>query len=273
MTFKKKNSRLVKINIISIFLSIIFSTLITRGGGLNSLHAFTGENNLVTWTLVVGSALIIFSLYVIYNSLNSLSEEYKKTRLFLDYLSYLFLFMLAFVCIFGLFITPLSFFLSNFFGFNIILVGEDFFILTTLILASGLAITLIFCSLYGIYKLKWITVAIIIGVIFQSFISLVVFLLSSTWINPIIAVFILAFLTSVLSLIKDFDSSKGIKKFFRINSKTYVHLGLSLILIGTLIDPETWFFQDIFFISGFIFLVSGVIPSIFILFVLKRNKA
>ncbi len=273
ITFKKKNSRLVKINIISIFLSIIFSTLITRGGSLNSLHAFTGENNLVTWTLIVGSALIIFSLYVIYISLNSLSEEYKKTRLFLDYLSYLFLFMLAFVCIFGLFITPLSFFLSNFFGLNIILVGADFFILTTLILASGLAITLIFCSLYGIYKLKWITVAIIIGVIFQSFISLVVFLLSSTWINPLIAVFVLAFLTSVLKLIKDFDSSKGIKKFFRINSKTYVHLGLSLILIGTLIDPETWFFQDIFFISGFIFLVSGVIPSIFILFFLKRNKA
>ncbi len=273
ITFKKKNSRLVKINIISIFLSIIFSTLITRGGILNSIHGFTGKNNLVTWTLIIGSALIIFSLYVIYISLNSLSEEYKKTRLFLDYLSYLFLFMLAFVCIFGLFITPLSFFLSNFFNFNKILVGEDFFILTTLILASGLAITLIFCSLYGIYKLKWITVAIIIGVIFQSFISLVVFLLSSTWINPLIAVFILAFLTSVLKLIKDFDSSKGIKKYFRINSKTYVHLGLSLILIGTLIDPETWFFQDIFFISGFMFLVSGIIPSIFILFFLKRIKA
>ncbi|MBY9012823.1 MAG: cytochrome c biogenesis protein CcsA [Candidatus Lokiarchaeota archaeon] len=271
-TFKKKNSRLVKINIISIFLSIVFSTLITRGGGLTSLHAFTGENNLVTWTLIVGSALIIFSLYVIYNSLNSLSEEYKKTRLLLDYLSYIFLFMLAFVCIFGLFITPLSVFLSTFFSFNIIFVGTDFFILTTLILASGLALTLIFCSLYGIYKLKWIAVALIIGVVFQSVISLVLFLFSSIWINPLIAIFILALLTSILKLIKDFDSGKGIKHFFKINSKTYVHIGLSLILIGTLIDPETWFFQDIFFISGFLFLVSGIIPSILILLILKRNK-
>jgi cytochrome c-type biogenesis protein CcmF len=272
ITFRKKNSRLVKINIISIFLSIIFSTLITRGGGLNSLHAFTGENNLITWTLIIGLVLIIFSLYVVYNSLNSLSEQFKKKRLFLDYLSYLFLFMLAFVCIFGLFITPLSIFLSNFFSINILFVGTDYFILTTLILASGLAITLIFCSLYSTYKLKWITAAIIIGVIFQSIFSLVLFILSNTWINPLIAIFILTVLTSLLKLVKDFDNSKGIKHFLRINSKTYVHTGLSLILIGTLIDPEAWFFQDIFFISGFIFLISGIIPSIVILLVHTRNK-
>lgn len=271
MTFRKKNSRLVKINIISIFLSVIFSTLITRGGGLNSLHAFTGENNLITWTIIVGSVLVILSLYVVYNSLNSLSEQFKETKLFLDYLNYLFLFMLAFVCIFGLFITPLSYFLSNIFNINIIFVGTDFFILTTLILASGLALALIFCLLYSIYKLKWITAAIIIGVVFQSLFSLVLFILSSIWINPLIAIFILALLASILKLIKDFDSSKGIKHFFRINSKTYIHTGLSLILIGTLIDPEAWFFQDIFFISGFIFLMSGIIPSILILLILKRN--
>jgi len=272
VTFKKKNRRLVKINVISIFLSIVFSTLITRGGGLNSLHAFTGENNLIIWTLLVGLALIIFSLYVIYNSLNSLSEEYKKIKLFLDYLSYLFLFMLAFVCIFGLFITPLSFFLSNFFSFNIIFVGTDFFVITTLILASGLSISLIFCSLYGTYKLKWIIVVIGIGMVLQSLISLILFVLSSIMLNPIIGIFILALLTSILKLIKDFDNSKGLRHFFRINSKTYIHIGLSLILIGTLVDPEAWFFQDIFFISGFIFLIGGIIPSIFLYVFLKRNK-
>ncbi|MHA2288325.1 MAG: cytochrome c biogenesis protein CcsA [Promethearchaeota archaeon] len=271
-TFKKKNERLVKINIISVFLSIIFSTLITRGGGLSSLHAFTGDNNLVTWTLITGSALIIFSLYVVYNSLNSMAEEYKKRKLFLDYLSYLFLFMLAFVCVFGLFITPLTSFLSNFFSLNVIFVGTDFFIITTLILASGLAISLIFCSLYGIFKSKWITVTLGAALIIQSIISLVIFLLSSIWINPVITIFSLSFLTSIFKLIKDFDSSKGIKHFFRINSKTYVHTGLSLILIGTLIDPEAWFFQDIFLISGFIFLVIGIIPSIFLLLILRKNR-
>ena len=272
ITFKKRNRKLVKINIISIFLSIIFSTLITRGGGLNSLHAFTGENNLVIWTLIVGLGLIIFSLYVVYNSLNSLSEQYKKIRLFLDYLSYLFLFMLAFVCVFGLFITPLSFFLSNFFSMNIIFVGVDFFILTTLILASGLAMTLIFCSLYGLYKLKWITALIVIGVVFQSIFSLSLFLLTSIWINPLIAIFILALLTSILKLLKDFDRTKSLKHYLRINSKTYVHIGLSLILIGTLIEPNVWIIQDIFFISGFMFLLGGIIPSILTLFILKRNN-
>jgi len=272
ITFKKRNSKLVKINIISIFLSIIFSTLITRGGGLNSLHAFTGENNLVTWTLIVGLALIIFSLYVVYNTLNSLSEQCKKVRLFLDYSSYLFLFMLAFVCVFGLFITPLTFFLSNFFSLNIIFVGTDFFIMTTLILASGLTITLIFCSLYGLYKLKWITAVIVIGVVFQSIFSLALFLLSSIWINPLIAIFILALLTSILKLIKDFDRTKSLKRFLRINSKTYVHIGLSLILTGTLIDPNIWILQDIFFISGFIFFLGGIIPSIVILLFLTRSK-
>ncbi|MFX0076503.1 MAG: cytochrome c biogenesis protein CcsA [Candidatus Hermodarchaeota archaeon] len=271
-TFKKKNERLVKINILSIFLSIIFSTLITRGGGLTSLHTFTGDNNLIIWTMIVGLALIIFSLYVVYSNLNSISEEYRKPKLFLDYLSYLFLFMLAFVCIFGLFITPLTNFISIFSNFTIISVGTEYFILTTLILALGLGISLTFCSLYGIIKLKWVSVTFMVALIIQSTISFVVFFLSNIWINPVIAIFILSFLTSIFKLIKDFDSSKGMKHFFRINSKNYVHTGLSLILIGTLIDPTTWLFQDIFFISGFIFLIFGIIPSILLMLILKRNK-
>ncbi|MBY9009269.1 MAG: cytochrome c biogenesis protein CcsA [Candidatus Lokiarchaeota archaeon] len=272
ITFKKTNSKLVKINGILIFLSIIFSTLITRGGGLTSLHAFTGESNLIIWTLIVGSILVVFSLYVIYDTLNSLSENYKKTRLFLDYLSYLSLFMLAFVCIFGLLISPLTYFLSLFSNINVLYVGTDYFILTTLILASILAISLVFCSLYGMYKLKTIAIILAIGGIVQTILSFVIFSIFSVWINPVISLFIIALLSSILKLIKDFDSKTGLKQFFRINSKTYVHTGLSLILIGTLIDPEVWIFQDIFFISGFIFFLSGIIPSILILFILKRNK-
>lgn len=271
-TFKKKNSKLGRINMICIFLSIIFSTLIIRGGSLSSLHAFTGVSNLVNWTLIVGFSLIILTLYVIYNDLNALSEEYKKPKLLLDYLNYLFLFMLAFVCIFGLFITPLTYLLSQFFSFNKILVGQNYFILTTLILASGLAITLIFCSLFGFYRLKWITVTILVGIALQSVISIIIFFLSSIWINPLIAIFILALLGSILKLIKDFDSRKGLKHFFKINSKTYIHAGISLVLIGTLIDPNVWAFQDIFFISGFIFLICGIIPSAIILFFIKRNN-
>ena len=273
ITFKKTNSKLVKINGILIFMSIVFSTLITRGGGLTSLHAFTGESNLIIWTLIVGSILVVFSLYVIYETLNSLSENYKKTRLFLDYLSYLCLFMLAFVCIFGLFISPLTYFLSLFSNINILYVGTDYFILTTLILASVLATSLVFCSLYGAYKLKVIAIILVIGGIVQTILSFVIFSTSGLWINPVISIFIIALLSSILKLIKDFDKNTNLKQYFRINSKTYVHIGLSLILIGTLIDPEVWIFQDIFYISGFIFFMSGIVPSIFIFFFLKRNKS
>jgi cytochrome c-type biogenesis protein CcmF len=272
ITFKKTNSKLVKINGIMIFLSIIFSTLITRGGGLTSLHAFTGESNLIILTLIVGSILVGFSLYVIYETINLLSENYKKTRLFLDYLSYLCLFMLAFVCIFGLLISPLTYFLSLFSNINILYVGTDYFILTTLILASVLAISLVFCSLYGSYKLKVIAIILVIGGIVQTILSFVIFFISGVWINPVISIFIVALLSSILKLIKDFDKNTGIKHYLRVNSKTYVHIGLSLILIGTLIDPGVWIFQDIFYISGFIFFMSGIIPSIFIFFFLRRNK-
>ncbi len=272
ITFKKTNSKLVKINGIMIFLSIIFSTLITRGGGLTSLHAFTGESNLIILTLIVGSILVVCSLYVIYETLNSLSENYKKTRLFLDYLSYLCLVMLAFVCIFGLLISPLTYFLSLFSNINVLYVGTDYFILTTLILASVLVISLVFCSFYGTYKLKVIAIILVIGVIVQTILSFVLFSISGVWMNPVISIFIIALLSSILRLIKDFDINTGLKQYLRINSKTYVHIGLSLILIGTLINPGIWIFQDIFYISGFIFFMSGIIPSIFIFFFLRRNK-
>ncbi len=273
ITFKKNNSKLVKINVILIFLSIIFSTLITRGGGLTSLHAFTGESNLIIWALIIGLIVLVFSLYVIYETINTLSENYKKTRLFLDYLSYLCLFMLAFVCIFGLLISPLTYFLSLISNINILYVGTDYFILTTLLLASVLAASLVFCSLYGRYKLIVIVVILVIGGILQTILSFVIFFTSGVWINPVISIFIIALLSSILKLIKDFDKNKDLKQYFRINSKTYVHIGLSLILIGTLIDPGVWIFQDIFYISGFIFFMGGMIPSIFIFFFLRRNKS
>jgi len=271
-SFKKNNSKLVKINVILIFLSVIFSTLITRGGGLTSLHAFTGESNLIIWALIVGSILVGCSLYVIYETFNSLSENYKKTRLFFDYLSYFCLFMLAFVCIFGLLISPLTYFLSLFSNINVLYVGTDYFILTTIILASVLATSLVFCSLYGTYKLKVIAMILVIGGIVQTILSFVIFSIYGVWINPVISIFIIALLSSILKLIKDFDKNTSLKQYFRINSKTYVHVGLSLILIGTLIDPGVLIFQDIFYISGFIFFMSGIIPSIFILLFLRRNK-
>ncbi|MHA1915450.1 MAG: cytochrome c biogenesis protein CcsA [Promethearchaeota archaeon] len=271
ISFKKKNPNLVKINIGLIFLSIIFSTLITRGGGLASLHAFAGDTQLVLWVVLIGLFLVIFSLYVIYVVLDYLLEEYRKTKALFDYLSYIFLFGLSFVCIIGLFIPPLTQFLSNFLPLNIIFIGPEYFIITALVLAVGLALSLIFCSLWENFELKWI--AIMIGIIMVIYtIFSMIWLALGTWINPLIIIYFIALFASLYKFVKNINLKKGIKYFFRINAKTIIHAGISLILIGTLIDPNALNYQDFFFISGFIVLMIGIIPSIIIPFFFKKTN-
>lgn len=269
--FQKKNPLLVKINVVLIFLSIIFSTLITRGGGLTSLHAFTGKTELVVWVVVIGIMLVIFSLYVIYIILDYLLEEYRKPKLFFDYLSYIFLISLAFVCVFGLLIPPLTHFLSSYIAMNMIFIGVEYFILSTLVLASGLAISLIFCSLWEYFSIKLILIAVITALLFQSIISFSFLFIFDIGINPLIIIFLFAVFASLFKLIKNFNVKKGAKYFFMLNSKTIIHTGISLILVGFLILPSLEIFQDIFFISGFILLMIGIIPSILISFLPKKR--
>ena len=266
--FKKKNPTLIKLNVGLIFASIVFSTLITRGGGLNSLHAFTSGVELVIWVVVLGLLLIILSLYVIYVVLDYLMEEYRNKKLFFDYLSYLFLYGLAFVCIFGLLIPPFTHFLSEFLPINIIFIGTDYFIMTTLVLAVGLASSLIFCSLWEYHDIKWIGILIIIGIFIQSIFSFIILLLSSIWINPIVIVFIISLIASLFKLGKNPKFKKGFKYFFRLNSKTIIHAGISCILMGFLV---TSYFQDFVFITGFTLLLIGIIPSILIAFFPRRE--
>ncbi|MFX1269356.1 MAG: cytochrome c biogenesis protein CcsA [Promethearchaeota archaeon] len=271
--FKKKNPNLIKINVTLIFFAIIFSTLITRGGGLTSLHAFTGKAGLVIWVLIVGLILISLSLYTIYIILDYILEEYRKINLLFDYLSYLFLFALSIVCIIGLLVPPFTNLLSTFLPIDTVTIGVDYFIIGTSILAIGLALTLTFCSLREFFKIKLIFLLILIIVAIQSALSLVLGFLLDLWINPLIMIYFIALFSSLFKLVKNINFKRGIKQFFRINSKTIIHAGLSFILIGTSVDPSIWVFQDIFFITGFIFLLSGIIPSTFILFFIKKMKS
>ncbi|MFX1504069.1 MAG: cytochrome c biogenesis protein CcsA, partial [Promethearchaeota archaeon] len=268
MIFKNKKPILIKINIILIFSSIIFSTLITRGGGLNSLHSFTGGAELVIWVVILGIALILLPLYVIYIVLDYLMEEYRNKKSFFDYLSYLFLFGLALVCIFGLFIPPLTYLLSNFIPINPIFIGPDYFIILSLILATGLGLSLIFCSLWEYFSIKVISIVIIIGLLIQSIFSIIILFISNIWLNPILWIFMMSLISSIFKLAKNLNLKKGIIYFFRLNSRTIIHAGISLILAGFLIYAS---FQDIFFIPGFILLLIGIIPSIIISFCPKRR--
>jgi len=270
--FKKKNPLLIRINVALIFLSVIFSTLITRTGAISPLHSFAGGSELVIWLVVVGITLVGLSLYVIYIVLDYLMEEYRKKKLFFDYLSYIILFGLAFVCIFGLFIPPFTLFLSTYFPINVIYIGSEYFILTTLILAVGLALSLIFCSLWEYFEIRWIALAIIVGVSIQSVFSFSLLFILGIWINPIMIIYFISIFASLYKLTNNFEVKKGFKYFFRLNSKTIIHLGISFILVGFLIDPNIELLQDLFFISGFIFLIIGIVPSIFTVFFVKKKK-
>jgi len=264
ISFRKSNKKLHKLTIILIFVSICFSTLITRGGGANSLHAFTGGQDLVGWVIIVGTLLLILSFYILNDLLTHLSEDYKKTKLFLDYFSYFFLFFLSFVCIVGLFISPLTIYLSSFLNFNPIIIDSGFYVMIAIFPAIGLALTLIYCSLWNDFKLKLITIAIIIGVGASIIIGVLT--------NPvIIAILIFSFsgAAALISIIKHHNIKKGLKHFFKINSKKIIHLGFSLILMGFLTGNSL--LTDILMISGFFILLIGIIPSLFVIF-LTANK-
>jgi len=264
MSFRKSNSKLFKINIVLIFFSVVFSTLITRGGGLNSLHSFTGTQELIFWVVIIGGILLILTTYIFYNVLDNLLEEYKKPKLFLDFLSYFFLILLSFICLMGLYFPPFTSYLANFIPLNTIYIGASYYLLT-IIPAIGLAITLIYCSLWNDFNLKSITLVLIIGI----GVSIPIGLLLHPVIIPIV-IFALSGVSALISIIKNFNVQKGFRQFFRINSKKIIHLGLSLILIGFLTGKQL--ITDIVLISGFFLLIVGIIPSIIIVF-FKKKKA
>jgi cytochrome c-type biogenesis protein CcmF len=259
ISFRKSNKKLYRITILMIFFSILYSTLITRGGGLNSLHSFTGGQDLIIWVIIIGTILLILTLYIINDVLTHLLEDYKKLKLFLDYLSYLFLFFLSFVCILGLFIPPLTFYLSEFININQVFIGIDYYKLIVIVPAIGLALTLIYCSLWNDFSLKSITMALIIGVGASIIIGV--------FTNPvIIAILIFSFsgVGAIISIIKHVSFKKGFKHFFKINSKKIIHLGISLIFMGFL--TGTLLLTDILLIAGFFILLIGITPSLFVSF-------
>ena len=264
MSFRKSNSKLFKINIVLIFISVVFSTLITRGGGLNSLHSFTGTEELIFWVVIIGGILFILTAYIFYEVLNNLLEEYRKTKLFIDYLSYFFIIILSFVCLMGLYFPPLTYFFANFIPFNPIYIGATYY-LFTIVPAIGLATTLIYCSLWNEFNIKSITLVLIIGII----VSIPIGFLLHPVIIPIV-IFSFSGVSALISIIKHFNVKKGFRQFFRINSKKIIHLGISLIFIGFLTGKLL--ITDIILISGFFLLLIGIIPSILIVFFRKKGS-
>ncbi len=266
----QRKKTVVKLNVILIFLSIVFSTLITRGGGFSSLHSGFVSNEVLLLTIIIGISLIFISLYIIYIFVGFFTEEFQRTKFFFDYLTYVFFFFLAFLCIFGLLLPPITLYFSKIFPITVVSINPSYYIYSASIPATCIGISMIFCSLWNEFKLIRITEFIIIAFVIQLVISLILLYNINLWINPTIIIYGLALFSTIFKIIKNIRRKISFVIFYRTISRSFIHLGICFILLGTLGGPKI--FQDICYISGFYILVLGIIPSIIMTFLEKTPK-
>ena len=161
--------------------------------------------------------------------------------------------------------------ISYFTPINPIFISPTYFSVGNLIPAIGLAVSLIFCSLHRYYKIKWISVVIISGLLIQLVISLIGSSIFGVWINPLIIIYIICLMAAIWNLYENFNIKKGFKAFFKQNSKVIIHIGISFILIGTLSESIGGGLQDWVYFTGFFTILLGIIPSILVPFIKKSN--
>lgn len=267
---KSKRKSFMNLTVIACFFSIIFATLIVRGGGFTSLHAYIRGKEIVLYVLITGLLLVLSCFYIILKLVDLIMDTFKKPKSLIDYTSTIFFYFLALICLFGLLIPPLTYFLSEFFPLVAINIVPSYYIFSATVPAIGIAISLIFCTLWLNYGLKKILKLIVLIFIIQLCVSILILILTGFWINPIVSIYFFALLASLYRLIKDFNVKKGFNLFFKTNSKTIIHVGISLILLGTLGGPLLW--QDICYICGFFVLLIGIVPSLIAVFFISSKK-
>ena len=158
-----------------------------------------------------------------------------------------------------------------FFPVNLIFIDLAYYSVGNLIPAIGLAISLIFCSLQRYYKIKWISVVILSGLLLQLMISFIISSNFGVWLNPLIIIYIICLMAAFWNLYENFNIKKGFKAFFKQNSKVIIHIGISFILIGTLSESIGGGLQDWVYFTGFFTILLGIIPSILVPFIKKSN--
>jgi cytochrome c-type biogenesis protein CcmF len=260
-SFTGKKERLAHINVALVFISIVFSSIITRGGGIVSVHAFAGGTGLAVFAILSGALVLVLSIYIIFFIIDIIGEEYKNRKILFDDLAYFFLFSMAFICAIGVIVSPLSLLFS---ASVPIIPGPSFYAKTLLLPAGGLAITFVFCALLKMYSLKNIALAVIVAMGAFSGCSVVIFFVSGIFINPVVVCYALAFLATCIAIRKNIRRSMNLGQFFKANSRHLIHAGISLILVGTITTNAA--IQDYVFIPGFFLLIAGMLPSLVVSF-------
>ncbi len=262
--FKQKKPQLMKANVILIFLTILFASILTRAGGITSLHSFVGSIVLTYLVFAVGLVSILLLVYSLYILINDVLDNYKNLTVLFDTLTLIFLVFLAFLCTFGLTMPSIITVLSVFVKMDLTYLDYSFFSIGGFVCAVGLAISFTFCSLHPKYSARKIGSWIITGLMAGFIISLMTYLVSGGWINPAIGIYGGAMVACSLEFIKNTRLSKGIIQFFRLNGKVLIHIGITLILTGS---PAPQLFQDVLYITGFSVILGGIIPLLMMAFV------
>ena len=224
------------------YLSTIFATFITRSGVLSSVHGFA-ESPVIQifiilmfgslFTLITTLGYQISSLHV---SLERLQKKIKGSTLMLALFGSL-------ICIIGLIVvsfvgvlypTILSAITGNQYG-----IEPSFFNRASFPFATGLIISIFFCTFTNPKRsrtlIKTVCIGLGLGVVFLFF----GFPTKSSLANISLPLAIFALIIIGLRFIRDFLKISKASALLRSSSHIMLHLGLVLILIGTLVSSNT----------------------------------
>ncbi len=258
----KGKQQYYKLNLLLVFVGIIFSTLVTRGGGLTSLHAFTGGVELIAWVLIAGFFLLIATFLAIYKVLDDAAEGYKDSRRLINLVSYLCFLVLVFICIIGLIVPPLTLALSYTGLITPIILDPNFYVSGLLVPALCLSVSLSLCTLIKHYRPRAILSAM--AIVLGSFVilSAIVVALGIPSFNPLIGIYMFTMVAPFLSIGKSMREKSSVRTWFKRNARDIVHAGIACILTGTLLGGSI--LQEIIYIIGFLLLVGSMVPAIFV---------
>jgi cytochrome c-type biogenesis protein CcmF len=223
------------------YLSTIFATFITRSGILSSVHGFAESPVIQIFIILIfGSLFTLLTAlgYQISSRHVSLERLLKKIKgsammhgLFGSLICILGLIVVSFVGI--LYPTILSAITGNQYG-----IEPSFFNRFSAPFAIGLMISIFFCTFPNPKRSRTLIKIICIGIGLGVVFLFIGFPTNSSTANISLPLAVLALLISGVRFIKDFLRISKASTLLRSSSHTILHLGLVLILIGTLVSSN-----------------------------------
>ncbi|GAB4328438.1 MAG: hypothetical protein Kow0069_35660 [Promethearchaeota archaeon] len=258
---RQRNPRLEAGTVVAAFGSVVFASLLTRGGGLNSLHSFAGNAQLVTWLVVEGGALLALLLAMAYAAIGSVVDDWGDARKVLDQLGYLVLLLFAVAFTLGLYLPSLTWELSRVLPLDTFYVGEEFFSNVGLALAIALSVVTYSCTLARVSRSGFkhqvlgllVPIAVDAGALAGG--------LASSEEPGLFAVpfYLVAAAACLVSLASDLRK-RGLRTMAGPSVKTLVHLGTCLVLVGT--ATTRFAAYEYFYVVGFLVMVGGFLPGL-----------